>query len=131
MNFTYNENLVFGNNPKTVTALKQISETTVLHTMGELLQAEASLDKLKAEFNTQWRELYCQAITGENIKCYFVIVLNGLRKTWEKLTTQFPLMFSDCNISFSEEILEYLDELLDRIDFDEMFRGELRCLNKE
>lgn len=126
----YNKDLILKNNVELFSKLKNIPQNELQNIINEVILREVSLSKLKQEFITNFDGFVrVKAITGENIKCFFSISLNGTSKIWKEILKRYPNIFSNQKCPLYENVLEYIDKMLDKINFDELFKQELTQLN--
>ncbi len=124
--FVYNENLVQERNDELMTLVSTIGEDAIKRTVLDVMKDEITIEGLKAEFSTSMPNInWGKPVSGENIKNYFAITINGTNKVWDKITSKF---FKKAYPLY-ENVLEYLDEVLDALDFDELYKNELKLLN--
>lgn len=128
--FEYNHDLIFEDNMELMGKLKTIPEEEIKNTILEVAQKEITTDGLIDEFITTFKGFKrIKKITGDNIRCFFAITLNGTSKIWNTILNKYSDIFNKKSYPLYENILEYIDEMLDEINFDEIYKKEINELN--
>ncbi|MDF2879560.1 MAG: hypothetical protein K0R54_117 [Clostridiaceae bacterium] len=129
MSFAYNKNLILEENEELLELVKSIPTQNIITTIIRTLNDEVSIDNLKEEFVEQFKRYSIpRVVTGENIKCFFTITLDGMSKVWENIISDNYEVF-ESEYPLYENVLEFIDKTIDEIDFDEIFKAELQLLN--
>lgn len=131
MSFSYNEELCLEANPMAENALMKIQKETIIENIQNVALELITLKGLKKEFHQKF-EVYHHSfeVTGEYIKNYFVIVLNGIQKAWKKLACEQATLHPYKEEPLYENVFGYIDLLIDEINFDELFESQLHALNQ-
>lgn len=131
MMINYNENLIFENNEGLMEKVQLISKHSIVDTIKSLSKSVVSIDVLREEMYEQLKMINAPLeITGENIKCFFAINKNGTNEIWNNLLSQNKGIFNEKTYPLYENILEYIDDMLDTIDFDDLFEAEINELQR-
>lgn len=126
----YNNDLVLKNNKENLSKIKSIPQNELLDLIVDIVSKEVTMAKLRQEFIINFDGFVrVKAITGENIKCFFGVSLNGTSKIWKQVLKKYPDVFANPKCPLYENVLDYIDEMLDEINFDTLFQKELVQLN--
>lgn len=126
MSFSYNKDLILEHNERIESLISTIQESEILSLMRDVIKRSITKEDLFIEFR-QSNSL--SEVTGEHIKNYFAIVLNGVQKVWNVMTATIQSLHPFRTEGFYENIYTYLDELLDKCSFEDLFQDELKWLN--
>lgn len=132
MEFSFNEGLILQDNSVALNILSNMNKSLILQVIKEVAKKEVTLEGLKQEFIEELEKYPVdKTVTGEHIKSYFVIVLNGVSKILESLASE-----NKCLAPYYKEgelyenVFSYIDELVDEVDFEDLFKEELLILNQ-
>ncbi|WCK56986.1 hypothetical protein PP175_27740 (plasmid) [Aneurinibacillus sp. Ricciae_BoGa-3] len=129
MSFSYNENLVMGTCVEAMEVLHSIDKEEILRTIQLVAKEEVTTERLHKEFVDNFKGFKVNpGVTGEYIKNYFAIGLEGVQKVLENLSKQHTLLTVHTNGILFEDVFSYIDEMLDEVDFDNLFHQERLAL---
>jgi hypothetical protein len=126
MSFSYNENLNLGTCQEAVQLLKSMNKQEILSTIQQVAKQEVTHERLHKEFIEDFDGFQNDGqITGEHIKNYFAIGLEGVQKVLTELSHNHPLLNHSSQTVLYEDVFSFIDALLDEVDFELLFQQEL------
>lgn len=130
MEFSYNQNVKRIKNKDIETALRTIKPQTITEYIKQVALKIMPKDVLVEEFKTAFTDYdYAYTLEGEHIKNFFIIGLNGIDQVWKSLTSPIDGILPYQARPLYENVFDYLEELTDKVDFDDLFRKEIEEIN--
>jgi len=130
MSFEYNRELILTDNPALLEALKTIPVAEIRGIVKQTAKDKLLLEKCKEELVNKFKGFrISQRIDGEQLKCYFAVTENGIGDSWIKILDKHKSHFDNKTYPLYENVFDYLDEILDSLDFDVLYKEELGVLN--
>lgn len=127
----YNRDLILSNNDELLNKLMLIPQDIIAEIVKEVSKRVVSFADLKAELIDELMNVKASLdIDGENIKCFFAINKNGTNIIWESIVNKHSDIFGVERLPLYENVLEYIDEVIDSVDFNDLFQEELNQIRE-
>lgn len=127
----YNRDLVLGENKELLNKLMLIPQEVIIENIKEISKRVVSIEDLKTELIDELMSVKASLdISGENIKCYFAINKNGTNVIWESIVSDHKDIFGSEKLPLYENVLEYIEEIIDEVDFNDLFEEELNQIRE-